>query len=426
MRILIASPCFPPLNSIASLRVHAFAAHWAAAGEEVTVVSTSKRPESGPSGNAEGFVLEELSYRVPALYEWLRSRQSNGEQAGRGRGLMRLLGRLRDRRGLFAAVRMPDLTDYWVGPAMRWCRSQPPWDVVVSSSGPYTSHLVALALKRAGHAARWVADFRDLWVDNHLYRGIFPFSVRERMLEQQCLQEADLVVTVSPELARTLQSKTRRAVRVIYNGFDEPAASGTGQGEVFPDDRVARLVYTGTLYEKGQDPTPLLKALARLRRHDPDLASALKLVVAGRGGDQWSRLARAYAVSEFIDVRGIVSRADALGMQRGATGLLLLDWMEPKAGVLTGKVFEYLSAEAPILVVGGDDRSSAGRLVERSGLGVHLATDVARIHEALRALVKAPQCLHREPCRDFISKFSRRRQSLRLLELMRSGDGSAS
>src|SRR5690349_12431827 len=62
MRILIISKFFPPENSVASLRPYSWAKHWAAAGHDVSVLTTVKS-----KGQKEDLVLDnELNFK---LYE---------------------------------------------------------------------------------------------------------------------------------------------------------------------------------------------------------------------------------------------------------------------------------------------------------------------------------------------------------------------
>ncbi len=394
----------------------------------MTVLTTSKRPDQrGLEMCCDGFELVELPYDAPRVFEVLRRLYKSKPGSGVDRAetisasgwAMRALGRLRARTGVLGSVRMPDLTDYWVKPAVRWCRAQPPWDVVVSCCGPYTAHLVALELRRQRRAKRWVADFRDLWVDNHIYRGLFPFTLRERVLERRCLEQADLVVTVSETLAELLRAKTRKPLEVVYNGFDPAESESLPQSRIFPDDGNVRLVYTGTLYRDGQNPAPLLEAMRTLRQDNPDLAGRLRLVVVGRGYEYWANLAQQYEVAELVEANEAVDRSEALRMQRDADALVLVDWSDPKAGVLTGKLFEYLSVRAPILVVGGSAESAMAQMVGKVGRGFHLGVDVKRIIDALTSLLTAPQQLHTEPNHELIASFTRRSQSLRLLGMIR-------
>src|SRR5436190_19613682 len=266
MRILLVTPYFPPQNAVASLRVHALAKCWAEAGHSVTVLTTAKRADQqGLDLPCDGFEVVELPYALPRMLEGLRSTHRPTDE--KSIASPSLLRRLKERTGIFSSVRMPDLTDWWVKPALRWCRlnSQGDWDCVVSSSGPYTAHLVAMDLRRSGLARRWGADFRDLWTGNHFHCGLLPFTLRERMLESQCLRTADIITTVSDGLATSLRRRTRTPIEIIYNGFNDDAADGaTPCQSIFPDDGCLRIVYTGTLYPNGQDPLPLLRAMKSL------------------------------------------------------------------------------------------------------------------------------------------------------------------
>jgi len=419
MRILLVSPYFPPQNAGASRRVHAFAATWASRGHEVTVLTTVKRPDQrGLEVDCRGFDVVEVPYHVPRALDALRRSYDKDADSTTRPWAMAMLGRLRDHTGILGSARMPVLTDRWVRPAVRWALDQPPWDVVVSSAGPYTAHLVALSIKRHRRTTRWASDYRDLWVDNHLWRGLFPFTVRERLLERACLSEADRVWTVSDELADTLRARTRAAVDVVYNGYDRAELDGVSSAPAFAADGRVRLVYTGALYRPGQDPGPLLRSLAALRTARPDTALRFQLVVVGDGHDRWLRWARDLGIEDLLDARPMVDRSTALRMQRDAGALVLLDWVVPDAGVLTGKLFDYLGATAPILHIGGSAESSMGRILTRSRRGVSLGTDERSIGETLVALVETPAQVRAEPDRAYVDGFDRRCQSLRALEMI--------
>lgn len=410
MKILLVAPFFPPQQAVASLRTHAFASVWAEAGHAVTVLTTAKRPDQrGLDMPRRGFKVVELHYPVPRLLERLRQQRDVEQGDAPPRRGFRLFRWLRQRTGIFSAARLPDLTQYWVGPALAWARDRGTrWDIVVSSSGPPTAHLAARAIKRAGLARAWAADFRDLWTENHLYSGLFPFTIGERIEERACLREADLLVTVTDGLAERLAARADKPVTVIYNGYDPDSSAALGPAHAFPADGRCRLVYTGTLYRRGQDPTPLLAALRAVG------ATSLALVVAGAGGKMWHDLAVRHGVGHLLEERGVLARSEALRLQRDADALVLLDWDDPGQGVLTGKLFEYLAASAPILVVGGSEQSAVARLVAETGRGMHLGSDPQRIARALAGLT-APHRPPRPVNAPLLEALSRPRQARRLL-----------
>ena len=61
MRILLVAPMFPPHRGVASLRTYSFAATWAAAGHDVTVLTTPKRPDQLGLDFQPGAFVENIS-----------------------------------------------------------------------------------------------------------------------------------------------------------------------------------------------------------------------------------------------------------------------------------------------------------------------------------------------------------------------------
>ncbi len=429
MRILIVSAFYPPQHAVASLRVHGCACAWADAGEDVTVLTTAKRPDqrAGPI-DSPGVRIVEVPYRASVFAEWLRRKagehgvrtgSAGGNDAPEGRP--GLLARWRTRTGVYAGVRMPDLTDAWVKPAIAAgveLAGGSPFDAVFASAGPYTTLLVADRLKQLGAARRFVAEFRDLWTANHLARGCFPFTRRERALERAVLRRADMLVTVSEPLAEWLRKRSPAPVEVIYNGHagtpnPDPAIDGAA-----PPAHPGRLVYTGTLYPAGQPVAPLMEAFARLKRENPRLAAPLRLTVAGSSGAAWRRAAHAAGAEQFVEDLGLVEHERAIDLQRSAGALLSIEWAGPEGGVLTAKVFEYLASAAPVFVIG--PRGPIADLVERAGRGRWAGDDPASIARSLASLAAGTFTPPREPDRTLIESCSRRSQSRRLLERIRA------
>ncbi|MCL4222137.1 MAG: glycosyltransferase [Phycisphaerales bacterium] len=412
MRVLIISPLYPPRLRVGALRTFSFARGFADAGHEVNVLTTAKRADQGGLNAHDPRVrVVELPWRSGPIIDWLRgSCEVSPEEhvPGRGKGL---LGRLKERTGVFSSARMPDLTDGWVEPARSWGRAHGPFDVVLSSSGPYTAHLVGLGLRSC--AGRWIADFRDLWTDNHSFPGLYPFVVRERLLERRVLAAADLVTTVSQPLAGQLRRAGARQVEVIYNGHFEREIEPVPGEPVFPADGTTRIVYTGSLYPRQQDCGLIFAALASLGER----AACFRVVVAGSGQPHWQAVAGQHGVAHLLEHRGPVMRPMALAMQRDADALLAVEFAGTSDGVLSGKIFEYLACDAPIIVTG--PRGCVGDLVEQAGRGV-AAESAERVREALEALLESRSPVRGERRDDLIASFTREAQAARLCRLAES------
>lgn len=410
MRVLIVSPYFPPLLSVGSLRAWSFATGFADAGHEVHVLTTAKRADQHGLEVHDGRIeVHEVAVPGRPLLDHVRrshtrpaDEHSPGEDSGHG-----FLRSMKERTGVFSSVRMPDMTDAWVRPAAAWADERGRWDLVLSSSGPYTAHLTALRM--GGMRGRWIADFRDLWTENHQFRGLYPFTLREKSLEKRILEQADALTTVSEPLGEQLRAAGARRVHVVYNGYFEHEPEPVDMTPAFPDDGVVRLVYTGSLYPSHQDAGPLFHAIAALGED----AARVKVVVAGGGSAYWRGRARIAGVPGALDHRGQVPRPEALRLQRDASALVAVEFAGTRDGVLSGKIFEYLRAEAPVLVVG--KHGCVGDLVTAAGRGM-CAASVDEIAGVLRRVIDRV-CLGCVRDEQVIASYARERQSAHLVEI---------
>jgi glycosyltransferase involved in cell wall biosynthesis len=404
MRILIISWFFPPLNSIACRRPYSWARYWSEAGNEITVLTVPKtRDIDGSAPRVEGFEVIEVP--EPAPVRWLRRTAHNAAGGERVDGtarpmpfarlLLRKLATLQDRKGVLHSCRMPDLADGWVRPAIRstFRPERGSWDVAVSTFGPYATHWIGAELKRRRRVRRWVADFRDPWVDHPVLTGLFPFNHLEKWLERKWLRHADILIAVSAPLAGAMRARhPGKRVEVIENGYDADDLPSLPDDSVFPDDGKFRVVYTGSLYPDTRDLGCFFKALIALDQ-DPRSRSFLdrmEVVFAGPSSARLSRMVNEHGVRRWVRDVGLVDRREAHRMQRDADVLLLVGLATPGTdGFMTGKSFEYLATGRPILAIGFPESHVAAGVIRRAGAGICL-DDPVQIKEYLLERASRP------------------------------------
>ena len=381
MKVLLVSFYFPPAGGGGVQRPLKLAQYLPALGIETHVLAPDD-PQ---------WIHRDEALRVPTQAWVHRARylgpvgRKPAEELHGKEGLARLATqtRLLGRRAL-----VPDENVSWnltaIPAAIRLVRKHE-IDVVITTSPPNSIHLVGAAVKRAT-GARWVADLRDSVVA-HAHRRSESRAVRAKEkvdvgVAKLVARSADAVVCVSDFIAdevRTLEPRGR--VLTIANGSDFDDFDGLAYT---PGPRM-RITHAGSFFGK-RDPRPFLQALARLRaRHRGPLPRGLPQLrprVGRRARPRRPARADSYA-----------PRATSLALQRDSDALLLLipDAGGRGKGVLSGKVFEYLAAERPILAAVPPD-GAAAELIRETGAGVVAAPDDV---DALRAaLRRARRPLH--------------------------------
>ena len=261
------------------------------------------------------------------------------------------------------------------------------FDCVITTSPPQSAHLVGLMLRGAG--VPWVADLRDGWSFDPP-RPPWPTSLQEAVdgrLELAALGRADRLIAVTAPIAHDLAERLGREVAVITNGFDPEEVEEDAQpADELLTPGVHSLVHTGRAGVSGRSPRAFLDALLVLRQQWPENAERLEVVFAGPTTLEEREMFADERLGGMVRAVGVLERPRTLALQRAADSLLVLAEGASGRSVATNKLFEYLAAGRPVLVLGED--SEAARIVRdtRGGVAVPLG-DPKQIASALRRLV---------------------------------------
>jgi glycosyltransferase involved in cell wall biosynthesis len=180
------------------------------------------------------------------------------------------------------------------------------------------------------------------------------------------------------------------------------------------------LVHSGTLYA-ARDPVSLRAALSDLCREEEGFADSVELILAGRVDEEVAGAFTEPPLDSITRLPGYLAHAESLKLLRSADLCLLLVGEERLArGMLTGKLFEYLGSETPILAIAPD--GEATELIERCRAGdVFAPDDVRGIKEHLRDRWKRFRGGDRqsgEPDAQAVSAYTRRNLTERLATLL--------
>ena len=376
MKVLIVSFAFPPSNVIGAVRVGKLARYLDQRGHDVRVLATDLvEDRSLPLEIARERVFY-TEYRQGQRQHWIeriarllpghttfhtagRHEDASAEGGGPARSLRQTF-----RRHYLGLIHIPDMRADWVStavPAGRQLINGWKPQIIFASAPPNTGLIVAGRLARA-HNIPWVADFRDLWVDNPYYSEPGWRKRIDAILERQVLRRAAGLVTVSPIWAEQLRRRHGKDVTVVYNGYAEedfpPLAQRTVPGESLT------IRYMGSIYRGYRDPSVLFSAIALLPEY---LRARINVEFFSDAGDAVLDAAAAHRVQSAVAIKPRVPYRHALALQMEADVLLLLQSSDPRdEGNLPAKLFEYLYARRPILFIGYERGIAARLVIERS------------------------------------------------------------
>ena len=377
MKVLIVSFAFPPSNVIGAVRVGKLARYLDHRGHDVRVLAADVAEDRSlplEISRERVFYTEyrEGQHLIDRLARRLRGRTTaptggrrHAPQPQGGAAAKSLRQRLR--RHYFGLIHIPDMRADWVRTAVPAGRQLiKTWkpEIIFASAPPYTGLIVASRLARAFDIP-WVADFRDLWVDNPYYSEPRWRKPIDAMLERQILRRAATLVTVSPIWAEQLRRRHGKPVAVVYNGYAEedfpPRTPRAETGEILT------IRYLGSIYRGFRDPSALFSAIALL----PDqLRARIKVEFFSDEGDAVFDAAAAHQVESAVAIKPRIPYRQALELQMESDVLLLLQSSDQRdEGNLPAKLFEYLYARRPILFI-GYERGIAARLVTERNAGL--------------------------------------------------------
>ena len=238
-------------------------------------------------------------------------------------------------------------------------------DTVITTSPPHSTQLIGLKLKQKLNI-RWIADLRDPWTDIYYYNQ-FKHTVLARKIdkryERKVVENADQLITVSEDVKRVFAEKSRFPISektvVIPNGFDEDDFRLTN----FPAEAKKIITYSGTISEVYRVDC-LLEALHHL---NDDLKSQVRIRFVGKVPSSIEQKFRSTGLE--IELVGYVDHPKSIEyLFRSDLLLLVIPEVKNNRGILTGKFFEYLASQKPILAIGPIDGDLA-KIIRETNCG---------------------------------------------------------
>ena len=365
MNILIICYCYPPDLGPRASRWSAIAEYWATQGYQVHVISAGilgvlpKETLNGVQVHRVGGTI------VEKMRRWLKKETSQsatvspGQEASSKRsrsGLGSLIKTVHDL--TWKKLYWPESNCLWFFPARTKALklvSEISFDAVISTSTPYTGHLVGKAVKKAHPNVPWTVDIGDPfsfgqppWNNTAIYEGLNHRS------EAKVLKAADSIsVTVD---------SCKKAYGRLFPGVEDnitvipPLFSGviSDPSEKPKTHKGCHLVFAGSLYKEIRNPAYFLKLLSGVIEQVPEI----EVHFYGRMNDCADLFAphlKKFPKNFFV--HGLVPREVAAGALAKAD--VLINIANRTRHQLPSKLVDYMASGKPILnIVSIEDDNS--------------------------------------------------------------------
>lgn len=210
--------------------------------------------------------------------------------------------------------------------------------VVLTSFGPLSLILLGLKLKHAHPNLLWVSDLRDEVARAPKISHFLKAQVEK--VETEMMKMANIIVSVSKPILESLSGyeKYQEKCIEVRNGFDyEPRrAKAAGEKDVW------NITYAGSFYGV-INPEQFFKALTTFLQIHSAARVAVK-VFGGSGG-----VTVPDHLKSTVQIHNKVAHAQIIAELEKADAFLLIYPTDNRRGVYTGKLFDYLGIDRPIL-----------------------------------------------------------------------------
>ncbi len=269
------------------------------------------------------------------------------------------------------------------------------FSAIIVTIYPPSSLLIAYTIAKLTNLPLFI-DYRDHWTLSSYFDFSCPASRQAyHNLEKFFLTQARGIITIGEVMKRELSENFQippEKITVSYNGFDEEDFSQTSTKLELPLDsntrekRVVNIGYIGNMY-KHRTSKYFLIALKELIDAGEITKESVKLNFMGNYYREEREILENSGLSEIIKI--IPQQEHNLAVQEMLNNDILLLLIATKSGknVLTGKIFEYLRCNKPILGLVPKDGEAEDLLHKIGNTWTCSLEDVASIKEQIKSLI---------------------------------------
>lgn len=345
-RIALITTWFPPQQSVASNRMHAFAMYLSAHFE----VEVFCLDDTQTTKNISESITVHTSTSTTIL-DKIKENRSDSSLKHKVKTALRVL-----------------LSKLVSSPMRKWqeltikklkdVHAVNPFDILISSYAPIEAHMVVVEFLKEYSTIPWIADMRDEMSKNYYLSKNQKSKLRE--LELIIDHYATAITSVSLPI---LDDYTKLCPSVpnfleIRNGYNHMFKRNLNFNKT---NKVFTMGYFGTFYGANK-PDNFLIALKQIKTERPNFNFEFHMYGVHRN------FAIPHEIKECVKLFPAVTYDKAIQHMMEMDANVLFDPFSDRKGVFTGKLFDYISVQRPIIAC-TDTKDVAAEMIQEFDCG---------------------------------------------------------
>ena len=260
-------------------------------------------------------------------------------------------------------------------------------DLLISTSGPIENHIFCSRFK-AYYNSYWVGEYRDSWSYDPMQPGSSPSDFSSKILrikERRIINKIDLVLAVSPIIHKYYQSYFKKRSYLIFSGWLESKVKLPKPQFIHHahKDKI-KILHLGSMLLGKRSPLPIID----LFEEDSALRDSFDIFFIGRDTTLYnSYLLETKHAKSSINLIPEVDFHQARAEGLNADILLLLMMNDPgEKHVVTGKIYEYIYLNKPIIII-DSNQSQASQLITKYQLG-YVCKSISEFQDLMHKISK--------------------------------------
>tara|TARA_B110000971_G_scaffold162064_1_gene165626 strand:+ start:7401 stop:8600 length:1200 start_codon:yes stop_codon:yes gene_type:complete len=296
----------------------------------------------------------------------------------------------------------------WVKKCENWINlnNKNEYDLIISSYGPTASVIVGNYAKKVFNVP-FVLDLRDLISIQGQKTRLPILHQLDRLFDRFLTRNVDQFLTVSHKCNAKAKAFYNKEASLIYNGFVNELNLVNSDLSI-KNKQELKILYMGTL-GKNRNPQYIVRILNQYTQKNPTVKISLSF--ASRDNPMDFIKEEDHSNIE-INILGYLSKEElSLEKEKSNVFLLLEDHTSKGDENLTGKIYEYLEEEKPILV-SCSNTSDIGKIVKATNTG----SIVSSITE-LESFIHSKRMRDNEECKKYsrVNQYHELKKTLNLL-----------